>query len=229
LPEIAPEFQKRGIRINFGHHDFHINYLAFQSIVWDDARSADEFLEMYCRGFFGDAGAEMAAMYRAWEDRCRRARHTQPSIHYFHWLFEQDTCQRSQELIERARSKTDDPKVQYRLFRLSLLVRYASRALEGSEKLQERSRAAREGKSTEGLERELLPWLQEMTRHVRSLIELGLDIYGHMAETDLMKASDLELRRTRWEQELATILEADWIRKEPDPDILQSRGGDRPT
>ena len=205
---------------------YNINYLAFQSIAWDDARSADEFLETYCRGFFGDAWEEMVAMYQAWEERCRRAPHTQPSIHFFHWLFDEDTCRRSQELIERARTKADDPKTQYRLFRLSLLVRYASKALRGSEMLLERTQAARDGRPTEELDRKLLPWVREMDQHVRRLIELGQDIYGHVAETDFMRRGELKTKHSRWERELATLLDADRVSKNTDPDILRAAEGE---
>jgi len=61
-----------------------------------------------------------------------------------------------------------------------------------------------------------------MCEHARQLINLDIDIYGHPRDTDLMAASDLKIKRTRWETELGQVMKSDWAKAEFNPDILRA-------
>jgi len=200
---------------------YNINYLAFQAIVWDDAATTEEFLERHCRDFFGGAWQEMVEMYLVWERACQDAEHTQPGIYDFHRMFTDEACATSRSLLDKAMQKTDDPKVLHRLSRLVIVVEYTRRALQLSKPIRERHDVMMRGEPTEALDRDLIPRLQDMVEFVQRMQELDLDLFGHPTHGDLLQPGDVEIRRNRWESELGKLMQADWIRDEESPDILQ--------
>jgi Domain of unknown function (DUF4838)/Glycosyl hydrolase family 67 N-terminus len=205
---------------------YNINYLAFQSIVWGDAQHAEEFIGEYCKDYFGDAWQEMAEMYLLWEDRVQHAQDTQPGMVHFNLMFDRDTLARSRELVDSALAVAKAENLRYRIQRVGRLVDYASKALPISHLLWKRRACASDSEtSTEQIDKELGPLLQEMVEYYESLIELDQDIIGYVRPTSLMREGDVKVKRSPWERQLAKIRKEAWVGKEFDPNILQARGG----
>lgn len=206
---------------------YNINYLAFQAVVWGDCDDPDAFLELYCRRFFDDASQPLLEMYRLWEKRIQDSEHTQPGYHRFYAMFDLETTDRSRQLLLQALEQTRNPKVIYRVSRLLMLVNYTAKALAPGDKPFEHSQRQFAGEDVSDMERELLPWLEDMVAEFARLRDLDVDVVNFVGDTEHMTPAEQREKGSRWESDLARMQKADWVKDEFNPDILERKPADK--
>ena len=145
-----------------------INYLAFARLARENPPTLDEFLDSYCRDFFGPAAEPMAAIYRVWEKRMQSPTgaadpaedHRRVSPPYeVEGLFTEASVKVCRKHIAKAFAATDDPIFRWRIERIQALLDYVDiwRAMPLA------YRRIREGKKVGAKARaDCLAWAQRM-------------------------------------------------------------------
>jgi len=148
-----------------------INYLAFARLAREDHPTLDEFLDSYCRDFFGPGAEPMARVYRVWEKCSTTGGHrTQSPPEEVDGLFTGASVKACRRHISRALALTSDALYRRRIERVRALVDYiqlwrempeAYRRVRKKEKISARARA------------DCLAWIE----HVRAFVDehLALD------------------------------------------------------
>ena len=202
---------------------YNINYLAFQAIVWDDASSAEEFLEAYCKEFFDTAWQPLYEMYMLWEEGMQNAPDdTQPGYAFIGLVFDNKRIDRCRALLDQAMHETNDPKVLYRISRLIILIEYTRMSVRLTEHYYPMALKQRTGEPTEDLEKKLLPLLQPMADYARRLKELDQDIWGYPRYEEMMNEPFPVDGLTPWEQALARYRKKPGAEEAFDADILEA-------
>lgn len=214
----------QGAKVNTSREDdttsvYHMNYLAFQSIVWSEHKDAESFIKDYCQKFFMKAGEKMFKMYQSWEDEVQKSDHALPGIHHFHLMLGKECLQKSKQIIYEAMESEDDPKVTHRLSNVLIQVNYALKTLSFSKALYRQECLT----PSEPIKKETVFEMKEMISYVKRMIELDLDIFGIQKPSKYMKTEDLKNKATRWEREYAKLVKLDWVKKDFDLDIIRKR------
>lgn len=216
-----------GAKVNTGREidrcevPYNLNYLAFAATVWEDFDDAEAFLESYCRRHFGDAWEPLLALHQLWEQNTQEAEHTQPGYPTMYWIMDNQTIDRSRQLLLEAIAQTRNPLVINRAARLLMLVNYTAAVIEVGDLSVRRNAQINRGEDPSALEQEMLPWMTRMAEHFARLEALDIDVVGFIGDTEHMTAAEQRQKTNRWAADLARLEKADWVKDEFNPDILQ--------
>lgn len=208
---------------------YNLNYLAFAALAWENPPTLNQFLNAYCREFFGTAGKSVLAMYRLWEEGIQRAKASQPGVAFFGWMFSPEHVRKCRALLEKAIRTTRDPKAIYRISRLIILMEYARLALTIAPWYLRKALAQRLGKNTETLDLKIAPKLEPIVQFFRRLEELGQDIVGTSSRRGLsvparLMAGDITARMesNNWERNRGQLKKQAWACKLFDADVAEA-------
>lgn len=224
----------RGAKVHTGRDadnatvPYFINYLAFQSIVWKEFNSAKDFLEHYCQVFYQEAAEPIYELYMLWEKTLLESKDTQPSAHFFHWIFKDSTITATKEWIRKAESKVVSPIIGERVQKLKLLARYSEMVLDVSPNLEQYEALARKNEQDELLERKLIEKIKAISDFVKELQKGEYNIFGHIAPSKWFSSTELKVKPTFWERQLGKLQKAEWVKKDFNQDILQEAVKNKP-
>jgi len=104
-----------------------LNYAAISRLLREDHSSFTEFLEAYCKGFFGPAAGPMAQLFLEMEECLRRdkKKHVCPKpCLYIDNAFSRESTRKCREYIDQALSLTEDGLYRRRIERIRSLENY---------------------------------------------------------------------------------------------------------
>jgi len=167
-----------------------INYLAFARLAREDRPKLDEFIDSYCRDYFGPAAEPMAKVYRVWE-KCMQTGNVHRMVSppdEVKGLFTESSVKACRKHIAKALSLTDDAVYRWRIERILALVDY----IQIWREMPASFRKARRGqKLSERVRANCLAWAQRMHDFAEKHLALDDDIFpGNPADRLLKSLED---------------------------------------